>query len=72
MHDVQTVEDSGLEIQTGASRSDTGVTDILLFLGVACLVIVIPLGIYIGINSMRRAAHRAKRRRRRASRRRSR
>ncbi len=72
MHNVLPQEDSGLEIQTGASRSDTGVTDILMFLGVACLVILIPLGIYIGINSMRRAAHRAKRRRRRASRRRSR
>lgn len=72
MHDVQGLEESGLEIQTGASRSDAGVTDILLFLGIACLVIIVPLGIYIGVNSMRRAAHRAKRRRRRASRRRSR
>lgn len=72
MHDVASESNSGLEIQTGASRSDTDVTDILMFLGVACLVIIIPLGIYIGMNYMRRAAARAKRRRRRASRRRSR
>lgn len=63
--------DSGLEIQ-GATRDDTNVTDILTFLGIACLVILIPLGIYIGINSARRAMARAKRRRRRRSRRRSR
>lgn len=72
MHDVDSAENNGLEIQTMASRSDTDVTDILIFLGVACLVIIIPLGIYIGINYLRRAAIRAKRRRRRASRRRSR
>jgi len=72
MHDVNKAEDSGLEIQTGASRSDRGITDIFMFLGIACLVIIIPLAVYIGINSIRRAAHRARRRRRRASRRRSR
>ena len=72
MHDVASQEKSGLEIQTGASRSDRDVTDILLFLGIVCLVIIVPLGLYIGINSLRRAAHRAKRRRRRANRRRSR
>ena len=72
MHDVRSAEDSGLEIQTGASRSDRGITDIFMFLGIACLVIIIPLALYIGINSIRRAMHRARRRRRRASRRRSR
>lgn len=72
MHDVKLAADSGVEIQTGASRSDRGFTDIFLFLGIACLVIIIPLAVYIGINSIRRAAHRARRRRRRASRRRSR
>lgn len=72
MHDVANETNSGLEIQTGASRSDTDVTDILTFLGVACLVIIIPIGVYLAVNSARRAAARAKRRRRRASRRRSR
>ncbi len=72
MHDVNPADSSGLEIQTGASRSDRGITDIFMFLGIACLVIIIPLALYIGINSIRRAAHRARRRRRRASRRRSR
>ena len=72
MHDVAPTDKSGLEIQTGPIRSDRDVTDILLFLGIACLVILVPLGLYIGINSLRRAAHRAKRRRRRANRRRSR
>lgn len=72
MHDVALDSESGLEIQTGASRSDRGMTDIFLFLGIACLVIIIPLAVYIGINTIRRAARRAKRRRRRASRRRSR
>ena len=72
MHDVALASDSGVEIQTGPSRSDRGVTDILMFLGIACLVIIIPLTVYIGINYVRRAMRRAKRRRRRASRRRSR
>ena len=72
MHNVAKDTDSGLEIQTGASRSDRGITDIFMFLGIACLVIIIPLALYIGINSVRRAMHRAKRRRRRAYRRRSR
>lgn len=72
MHNVAVDSESGLEIQTGASRSDRGITDIFMFLGIACLVIIIPLAVYIGINSIRRAARRAKRRRRRASRRRSR
>ena len=72
MHDVKTAENSGLEIQTGASRSDRGITDIFMFLGIACLVIIIPLAVYIGINMIRRARRKAKRRRRRASRRRSR
>lgn len=72
MHDVDGATSNGLTIQTVATRSDTDVTDILTFLGIACLVIVIPLGIYIGTNYLRRAAARSKRRRRRASRRRSR
>ena len=72
MHDVAKDTESGLTIQTGASRSDRGITDIFMFLGIGCLVIIIPLALYIGINSIRRAMHRAKRRRRRVYRRRSR
>lgn len=72
MHDVASKQNSGLVIHSVASRSDQNMTDILLFLGISCLVIIVPLGLYIGINSARRAAHRARRRRRRASRRRSR
>lgn len=72
MHDVAKESDSGLTIQTGPSRSDTDVTDILMFLGIACLVVIIPFGLYVGVNYARRAVRRAKRRRRRASRRRSR
>ena len=72
MHDVDSATDNGLTIHTVATRSDTDMTDILTFLGIACLVIIIPLGIYLATNYMRRIAARAKRRRRRASRRRSR
>lgn len=72
MYDVARESENGLKIQTGPSRSDTDVTDILKFLGIACLVIIVPFGIYVGVNYARRAARQSKRRRRRANRRRSR
>ena len=70
-NEVRLATDDGLDIK-GAARDDSNVTDILTFLGITCLVILIPLTIYIGINHLRRAMFRAKRRRRRRSRRRSR
>jgi len=68
---VRLASNSGVEIY-GASRDDSNVTDILTFLGIAALVIIIPFGIYVGVNRLRRAMRLAKRRRRRRSRRRSR
>lgn len=72
MNPVRSTINSGVKISNAASRDDSNLSGILKFLGVACLLILVPLGIYLVINSARRAAAQKKRRRRRASRRRSR
>lgn len=72
MNPVRSTINSGVTIHSTATRDDSNLTGILKFLGGACLVILVPLGAYLIINSARRAAAQRKRRRRRASRRRSR
>lgn len=71
MSAVRSVTDSQLEIQS-ATRDDSNVTGMLSFIGVVCLIILIPMLLYIMINNVRRAIARNRRRRRRKSRRRSR
>ncbi|MBP3673642.1 MAG: D-alanyl-D-alanine carboxypeptidase [Oscillospiraceae bacterium] len=72
MSSVRSTTDSSLDIQSTASRDDSNFSDILSFLGVACLVILVPLAAYLFINNMRRTMARRRRRKRRQSRRRSR
>ncbi len=72
MNSVRSEINSGVTISNAASRDDSNLTGILKFLGIALLVIVVPLGSYLIINAARRASAQRKRRRRRASRRRSR
>ena len=72
MSSVRSAAESELDIQSTASRDDSNLTDILSFLGVACLVVLVPLVIYLFVNNLRRTIARNRRRRRRKSRRRSR
>ena len=69
---VRSAANSGLEIQGAASRDDSNVSSVLLFLGGVFAVVLVLLGIYLGYNWIRRSMVRSRRRRRRASRRRSR
>lgn len=69
MSDVRTPEESGVKISNAATKDDS---DLLSFLGILCLIILVPIAIYLTYNSIMRSRIRAKRRRRRASRRRSR
>lgn len=71
MSSVRSATDSELEIQD-ASRSDANLTGVLKFIGIVCLIILIPFVIYLVINNVRRTIARNRRRRRRRSRRRSR
>ena len=61
-----------LDIQGAASRDDTDMTGFLKFVGIVCLVILVPLTIYLVVNNLRRMMARNRRRRRRVERRRSR
>ena len=72
MSDISSVTDTGLSISSAASRDDSNLSDFLGFLGVLCLIILVPLAVYLTYNSIMRSRVRARRRRRRASRRRSR
>lgn len=71
MSSVRSVDDSRLEVQS-ATRDDSNLKDILGFLGIVCLIILVPLIIYVIVNRIRYAIIRNRRRRRRRSRRRSR
>lgn len=55
MTDVATADRPGYTIQAGASRSDADLTQLLIFLGVALTVILVPLGLWLGINGLRKA-----------------
>lgn len=72
MSSVRSVEESSLDIQGVASRDDSDLQGLLSFLGIACLVILVPLALYLVINNLRRTIARNRRRRRRKGRRRSR
>lgn len=71
MSEVRDMDETGVEI-FGASRDDSNTSGFLKFLGIVCLVVFIPLGLYFAYNAYRRAVMRNRRRRRRSSRRRSR
>lgn len=71
MSSVHVAGDSGLEVQ-GATRNDSNLSGVLSFIGIVCLIILVPFVIYLVINNVRRTIARNRRRRRRRSRRRSR
>lgn len=56
MTDVAPAADPGFSIQDGASRSDGDMAQLLMFLGVAVALIVVPVGLYLIINAARKAA----------------
>lgn len=72
MSTVRAVSDNNLDINGKGTGGGADLTGILAFVGVVCLVIFIPFGIYLIINNVRRTLARNRRRRRRQSRRRSR
>lgn len=72
MSEVRAVADEKLNIQNGGLSGGVDLQGILAFVGVVCLVILVPFVIYLVINNVRRAMARNRRRRRRQSRRRSR
>ncbi len=72
MSSVRSAENSELDIRSTATRDDSNLSGFLSFIGIVCLVILIPFVAYLVINNIRRAVARNRRRRRRQGRRRSR
>ena len=72
MSSVRAVDKLNLDIQGAATRDDSDMSQFLSFVGIVCLVILVPLAIYLVVNNLRRVMARNRRRRRRMSRRRSR
>ena len=72
MSSVRAVDKLNLDIQGAATRDDSDLSQFLSFIGIVCLVILVPLVIYLVVNNLRRVMARNRRRRRRMSRRRSR
>ena len=72
MSSIRATADLHRKIQGAASRDDTDMTGFLKFVGIVCLVILVPLTIYLVVNNLRRVMARKRRRRRRMERRRSR
>lgn len=72
MSSVRAVADLNLDIQGAATRDDSNMSQFLTFVGIVCLVILVPLAIYLIVNNMRRVMARNRRRRRKQQRRRSR
>ena len=74
LHAMSTVRANGssLSLQNQGKSGGFDFTKILAGIGIVCLVIFVPFGIYLIYNNMRRALVRNRRRRRRQSRRRSR
>lgn len=72
MSSVRSADKSEVEIRRIATRDDSNMSGFLSFIGIVCLVILVPFVIYLLINNMRRMIARNRRRRRRAGRRRSR
>ena len=57
---VAHLDDPDFVIQDGAVRSDDDMAQMLLYVGVAFLVIMGIMGVYLGINNIRRAVRRAR------------
>ena len=72
MSQVRSLEDLDMDIQGAATRDDSNWGQFLKFVGIVCLVILVPLVIYLVVNNMRRVMARKRRRRRKQQRRRSR
>lgn len=72
MSTVRALATLDLDIQGAASRDDSNFKQFLSFVGIVCLVILIPLAIYLIVNNARRVMARNRRRRRKQQRRRSR
>ncbi len=72
MSSVRSAENSELNIRSTATRDDSNLSGFLSFIGIVCLVILVPFVAYLIINNIRRTIARNRRRRRRANRRRSR
>ena len=71
MSSVRATSDN-MKLKNNGKGGGTDLKSILAFVGVVCLVIVVPVVIYLVYNNVRRALVRNRRRRRRQSRRRSR
>ena len=71
MSSVREANNSGLKVQS-AIRTDSNTRGVLRFVGIVCLLILIPGVIYLTVNNIRRTIARNRRRRRRQERRRSR
>ena len=69
MSSVSEANKTGLKIQS-AIRNDSNTRGILRFIGIVCLLIFIPIVIYLVVNHVRRLIARNRRRRRRMERRR--
>ena len=69
MSDVQLA--TGVSAQAGIAGTDDGSSGVTSVIMTVCLGILTVVGLYLGVNALRRAYGRAKRRRRRANRRRS-
>ena len=72
MSGVRKADDSGVEIRSTATRDDSNLSGFLSFIGIVCLVMLVPFVAYLIFNNLRRVVARSRRRRRRQSRRRSR
>jgi D-alanyl-D-alanine carboxypeptidase len=72
MNHVRSVDNSGVDIRSTATRDDSNLSGFLSFIGIVCLVMLVPFVAYLVFNNIRRIIARNRRRRRRASRRRSR
>jgi len=72
MSEVRSASKSEVDIRSTATRDDSNLSGFLRFIGIVCLVILIPFVLYLVYNNVRRIISRNRRRRRRAARRRSR
>ncbi len=72
MSSVRSKNNSELDIRSTAMRDDSNLSGFLSFIGIVCLVILVPFVLYLILNYIRRMIARSRRRRRRAGRRRSR
>jgi len=72
MSSVRSADKSEVDIRSVATRDDSNMSGFLRFIGIVCLVILVPFVLYLVVNNLRRMIARNRRRRRRAARRRSR